>query len=132
MPAGDGTLGRKVIFTWNGAPVEGVREKGLACAGEAINVSDDDANGVRQLLDEPGEDTIDISLSGVTKSDVLAAAWHDRTKRIGAVTMTYPNGRVVAGDFYLASYNETGAYNDAMTFEAALQNTGDVSFTPGV
>lgn len=132
MPAGDGTLGRKVIFTWNGATIDGVREKGLNCAGEPINVSDDDADGVRQLLAEPGEDTIDISLSGVIKSDVLAAAWHDRASRIGAVTMTYPNGRVISGDFFLTSYNETGAYNDAMTFEGALQNTGEITFTPGV
>lgn len=130
MPAGTGTLGRKVVFTWNGATIEGVREKGVACAGEPINVSDDDSDGVRELLDEPGESTIDISLSGVSKDETLATDWH-AGDRIGAVTLTYPNGRVVSGDFFLASYSETGAYNDAITFEAALQNTGAVTFTAG-
>lgn len=131
MPAGDGILGRKVIFKWNGAVLAGVREKGVACAGEPVNVSDDDANGVRQLLSEAGETTTDVSLSGVLKSDVLAAAYHSGN-RIGAVEITYPNGRVLAGDFFLASYNETGTYNDAVTFEAALQDTGGVAFTPGI
>lgn len=130
MPAGDGTLGRKVAFTWNGTAVEGVREKGIACAGEPINVSDDDSNGVRELLDEAGESTIDISLSGVTKSDALASDWF-AGNRLRAVTLTYPNGRTISGDFFLASYNETGPYNDAMTFEASMQNSGDVTFVAG-
>jgi predicted secreted protein len=130
MAAGDGTLGRKIILTVNGSEVAGVREKGIACAGEPINVSDDDADGVRQLLDEPGESTIDISMSGVLKSDVLAALWFSAVK-IAAISITYPNGRVVAGDFFLASYNETGAYNDATTMECAWQNTGAVTFTAG-
>lgn len=131
MPAGDGTLGRKIIFTWNGETVDGVREKGIACAGEPINVSDDDSDGIRQLLDEAGESTVDISLSGVLKSEVLATDWF-AGDRVGAVTMTYPNGRVISGDFFLASYNETGTYNDATTMEASLQNTGEVGFVAGV
>jgi len=131
MPAGDGTLGRKIIFTWNGATVDGVREKGIACNGEPINVSDDDADGVRQLLSEAGEDAVDISLSGVLKSEVLAAAWFSRTDRIKAVTITYPNGRVISGDFMLVTYNETGTYNDATTFEGSLQSTGEVGFVAG-
>ncbi|KRR16866.1 phage tail tube protein [Bradyrhizobium retamae] len=131
MPAGDGTLGRKIIFTWNGSTIAGVREKGIACAGEPINVSDDDSDGIRELLSEAGESTIDISLSGVLKDETLAADWFARN-RVRAVTITYPNGRVISGDFFLASYNETGTYNDATTMEAALQNTGEVTFTPGV
>lgn len=130
MPAGNGTLGRKIIFTWNGETIDGVREKGIACAGEPINVSDDDSDGVRELLDEAGESTVDISLSGVLKSETLATDWM-AGDRVGAVTMTYPNGRVISGDFFLASYNETGTYNDATTFEGALQNTGDVTFVAG-
>ncbi len=131
MPAGDGTLGRKIILTVNGSVVAGVREKGLACAGEPINVSDDDANGIRQLLDEAGESTVDLSMSGVLKGDVLAAIWFSTTK-IAALSLTYPNGRVISGDFFLASYNETGTYNDATTMEAAWNNTGEVGFVPGV
>jgi predicted secreted protein len=130
MPAGDGTLGRKIIFTWNGATIDGVREKGIACAGEPINVSDDDSDGVRELLEEAGENTIDISLSGVLKSTALKQDWFNGNV-LRAVTMTYPDGSVLAGDFFLASYNETGAYNDATTFEGALQNSGAVTFTPG-
>ena len=131
MPAGDGTLGRKVIFTWNGAPILGVREKGVACAGEPINVSDDDSDGVRYLLTEAGERTVDISLSGVLKSETLPTDFHQNSP-LRAVTLTYPNGRIISGDFFLASYSETGAYNDAITFEGSLQSSGPVSFTPGI
>lgn len=130
MPAGDGTLGRKILFTWNGSAIAGVREKGIAIAGEPINVSDDDSDGWRELLDEAGENTIDISLSGVLKSEALITDWVNGD-RVRAASLTYPNGRVISGDFFLASYNETGTYNDATTFEGSLQSTGEISITPG-
>jgi len=130
MAAGEGTLGRKIILNVNGSTLAGVREKGLACAGEPINVSDDDADGVRQLLSEAGESTIDINISGVLKGDVLAAIWFSAT-RIATLSLTYVNGRVVSGDFFLVSYSETMTYNDATPFESAWQDTGGVTFTAG-
>jgi predicted secreted protein len=130
MPSGDGTLGRKIVLTWNGAAIEGVREKGIALAGEPINVSDDDSDGWRELLSEVGENTVDISLSGVIKSTALKVDWFAGT-RTRAVVITYPDGSIIAGDFMLASYNETGPYADATTFEGALQSTGEITYTPG-
>ena len=38
---------------------------------------------------------------------------------------------LVRGDFYLATYSETNPYKDAVTFEASLQSTGPVAYTPG-
>ena len=34
------------------------------------------------------------------------------------------------GTFYLASYSETGTYNEATVFEAELQSSGVVTYTP--
>jgi predicted secreted protein len=130
MPAGTGTLGRKIIFKWNGATIPGVREKGAAVNGEPVDTSDDDSSGWRELLDEPGSRSVDISLSGVTKSDVLRIVAYSNSKT-GAATIEYPDGGIVNGDFHLATYSETGPYNDAQTFEASLQSTGAVTYTPG-
>lgn len=129
-----GLIGRKIVFTWKGAEIDGVREKGLSLSGEAIDISADEDDGVRSLLGDSSQDQLDLSLNGVTKNDTLMRAWMegkaDTTKKIGAVTLTWPDGRSISGDFRLNSYTETGTYNDAVTFEATLQSTGAWVYVP--
>jgi predicted secreted protein len=132
MPAGTGTLGRTIILKWNGAKIGGVREKSLAINGEPVDVTDDDSSGYRELLAEDGSKSIDIGVSGVTKSTVLRAAkLAGGAATIGAVTLEYPDGSILSLDCKLASYNETDPYQDAVTFEASLQSTGAYSYIPG-
>lgn len=125
-----GFYGRKVLFTWDGAAIDGVREKSLTLNGEQANVSSDEDDGVRHLLAEDDEFSVDFELSGVTKSRVLRAA-----KLNGAIqetlVITYPNGDVITGTFNLGAYSEGQPYNDATTFSATLHSTGDVTFTAG-
>lgn len=124
-----GFKGQRITFEWDGEEIPGVREKGISAAGEAVNVTSDENGSWQTLLDEAGEDAVTISISGVTKSDVLRAAWFSRD-RTADVTLTYPNGAVIEGTFFMASYNETGPYNDATTFEAELHSNGEVTYTP--
>lgn len=124
-----GYAGRNITLVWNSAAILGVREKGISIAGEPINVTSDEDNGWRTLLAEAGENQIDVSLSGVTKDTRLKTDWFAGT-RTRAVTITWPNGDTLTGDFYLATLNLTGPYNDAETFEATIQSTGEVVFTP--
>lgn len=127
-------VGRAVTFLWGDAsPQEeilGVREKGIKLNGEPVDVTSDDSDGWRELLTVAAENQVDVSLQGVTKDATLRAAWFgDRT---AAVTLTYPDaGGTITGTFYLASYNETATYNDAIAFEAELQSSGVVTYTPG-
>lgn len=125
-----GYVGRTVAFAWDGAPVLGVREKGLALNGEAIDVSSDEDSGWRTLLATPGQNEVNVSLSGVTKDRRLRDAWFsgNRTK---TATLTYPDGSILSATFYLANYNENNPYNEAVTFDCELQSTGTVSYTPG-
>jgi predicted secreted protein len=124
-----GFIGRKIILTWNGVSVDGVREKGISLNGEPIDVTDDDSDGWRQLLEEAGENQINISLSGVTKDDVLMKDWFAGT-RTRTATLTYPDGRIISGTFFLATFSDTGPYNDATTFEAELQSSNEATYTP--
>jgi TP901-1 family phage major tail protein len=133
------TVGRAVTFLWgDDSPQEeipGVREKGIELSGEAIDITSDDSDGWRELLSVPAQNEVNISISGVTKNTTLEADWFAGT-RTQAATIEYrtPTGTLIAsitGTFYLATYTNTGNYNDAVTFEAELQSTGVVSFTPG-
>lgn len=121
--------GRKIEITWGGAPIPGVREKGVALNGEAIDISSDDSLGWRELLaNDAAENQVNLSISGVTKSFKMKQDWFNGN-RMQTVAITYPDGGVLTGDFYLANYTDTGPYNDAVTFEAELQSSGRVMFS---
>lgn len=127
-----GTLGRAIILKWNGAKIAGVREKSVAVNGEVIDVTDDDANGYRELLDEDGTKSLDIKVSGVLKGTVLRAAKiAGGSSSIAAVTFEYPDGAILSGDFKLATYSESDPFAGAVTFEATLQSTGAYTYIAG-
>jgi predicted secreted protein len=124
-------VGRKIKFRWNGAEVPGVREKGITLNGEAVDVSSDDSGGWRELLADPAENQVEISLSGVTKSHALKADWFGGT-RTRTAEIEYDDSTVISGSFYMGNYSDTGVYNDAATFEATLMSTGVISYSPGL
>jgi len=127
-------VGRAIEFAWGDSSpqtvIPGVREKGIQLNGDPVDVTADDSEGWRTLLSVAAEDQVTISLSGVTKDETLMADWFNGNRQ-QSVTITYPNGRTITGTFFLASYTDTGTYNDAITFEAELQNSGAITFTPG-
>jgi len=125
--------GRQLGFFFGGdSPADevlGVREKGLECNGEPIDVTSDENSGKRTLLENlSAEDQVNISISGVTKDTRIKAAWFsgDRTQ---TCTLNYPDGSSISGTFFLSSYTETAPYNDAVTFEASLMSSGATTYT---
>lgn len=120
--------GRTIELTWSGAAIPGVREKSVALNGEPIDITSDDSLGWRELLStDPAENQVNISVSGVTKSFAMKQTWFSNN-RMRTATITYPDGSVLSGEFYMVSYTDTGPYNDAITFEAELQSSGPVAF----
>lgn len=124
------STGRGIAMTWNAIALAGVRQKAITINGESINISSDEDAGWQTLLAESGEQSVNIALSGVTKAKVLKTDWFAGT-RTRAVVLTYWDGSSISGNFRMADYKETGNYKEAVTFEATLQSTGVVTFTPG-
>lgn len=124
-----GFKGRAIQLTWKGQQVAGVREKGLTLNGEAVDVTSDEDGGWRTTLDESAENSIDLSLSGVTKSSKLKQDWLTNQKS-GVVVLTYPDGSILSFNAFMGNFTETGAYNDATTFELTLNSNGQPTYTP--
>lgn len=126
--------GRQVEFRWgDNSPmdeIEGVREKGIELNGEPIDISSDDDNGWRALLSIAAESQVNISLSGVTKKARLKNDWF-AGNRLQDARMTFPDGAIIFGKFFLASFKETAEYKSAMAFEATIQSSGTITYTPG-
>lgn len=136
-----GFAGRKIILRWGAdesplVAMAGVRTKGIQINNEPIDVTNDDSDGWRTLLEEPGERTLNLSLSGIIidgdlKEVVMGDGNSPPPDLVRHVTLTYPDGGELSGDFFLASYNETGEYNGAATFDLELQSTGEFVYDAG-
>ena len=124
-------VGRNLALTWNGISLTGVREKGIACNGEPVNVTADEDAGWQTLLTVAGEQNVELSISGVVRTRALANDWW-AGNRTRAVVITFPNGAILSFTGYLATYNEAAPYQDAITFDATIQSTGTPTFVPGV
>lgn len=129
-----GRIGRQVAFFFGGnSPgdeILGVREKSLDINGEPIDVTSDEDNGKRTLLDNlSGQDEVNIGINGVTKDTRLKEAIMSGN-RTQICRLEYPNSGVLEGTFFLSNYKETESYKDASTFEATLMSSGIVTFTP--
>lgn len=130
-----GTIGRKIKLYWGdaspGEAIPGVRQKGFAFAGDPIDVTNDDDDGWRTLLDEPGERALNITLAGLVMSPLLKNAYMGTIEdRMQPVRIVYEDGGVLAGDFFLASYSEDAPYKEAVTFSAEIQSSGEFQWTP--
>lgn len=122
--------GNTIALAWNSAPVLGVQEKDLELNGAPIDITSDENSGWRTLLAVSGQDEVNITVSGVAKDNILKTDWFAGT-RTRTASFTYPDGGVITGTFYLASFKEKAPYKDAMTFDATLNSSGPVTYTPG-
>lgn len=132
MSVGAGILGRSITLLLAGQPVAGITTKGFSIANEPVDVSSDDSAGERELLAQAGGRTVDFSISGVTKNLELMRSILVNESKIYTLLYTYTDGSTLAFDGFMASYNATGEYNGAETFDAAFQNSGEPVFTAGV
>jgi len=133
-----GVAGRVVTISRGAVPavVAGVRTKGITVNGTPIDVTTDDSAGWRALLDLSGQNDVNITVGGVVVGPTLRVESLDVASRVQPTEFNIPGAAAIgggkyAGDFFLASYAETGEYNGAMTFTAEFQSAGPVTYTPG-
>ena len=131
MSVGAGMLGREIALTVAGQPIAGVLSKGISIANEPVDVSSDDSGAFRELMAQAGKETIDISLSGVTKNMELERSIITNESKIYALVITYSDGSVLTLDGFVGSYSTTGETATAQTFDASFSSSGTYTFTPG-
>lgn len=125
--------GRELLIKKGVSVIAGVRTKTVTINGEPIDVTSDDDSGFRTLLGSAGLRSIDLSVEGVTKDAVLRAIVAGNSSQLLTdITVEYPNGDTIDGDFYLVNIEESGEYQDAVTFSASLQSSGAFTYTPAV
>lgn len=119
--------GRQEVFVWGGITLC-AREKTLTLNGENIDASDGCSDGFQELLEESGIKSVEISLSGLDKDDILLDAWANGPL-IRAGTYTRKSGAVIAGDFRLNAPTFGAPFNDVATYEATFSSSGEFEYT---
>lgn len=133
-----GVKGRSIVVRRGGVNLAGVRTKSITINGAPIDVTSDDDDGIRKLMDQPGQLDISISVSGIALNETLRNEALSTSDRVAATQFIYTTGFEGSpadthgwiGEFFLASYAETGEYQGAVTFEAEFQSAGAVAYTP--
>jgi len=127
-------VGRAVGLTWGGVAIGGLQSKTMKLNGAPIDVSNDDSDGLRELLIAGGEavlDTksIDLSLSGVVVDETLREDWMngDTAKTL---QVTFASGATLSGTFCMTDYSEKMAYKEAITVDVTFQSSGAWTYTP--
>jgi predicted secreted protein len=121
-------VGREDSWTWGGDAIGGVRSKGLAVSGEPIDITSDDDAGWRKLDTISGQDSVNLTISGIDKDMRLFEDFFagNRTKEV--VFNFAKSGGTLTSEFYLTSLSRTGEYNGAVTYDAELQSSGEAVY----
>jgi predicted secreted protein len=131
MAVGKGFTGRKALLKVGGVGNIPIKTKGLSVSKEGADVTSDTSDGWSTMLAEAGTKSVELTFSGIVENLSLLMSVMTNTSDIYACALTYPDGSVVAGDFFFGSYSDTGETASAYTFEATMSSSGKPTFTAG-
>lgn len=119
---GDGTSGAKIC----------ARSKTLTIGSESIDITQDCDGAFRRLMDEPASRFLDMAVEGVLTQDdwLLQALGTTSNVFLNKYTMVISDVGSITGDFFISNYELGAPHDDAVTFSATVQSSGEWVFTP--
>lgn len=121
--------GRKLLLKKGADIIGAIRTKSFTVNNEPIDVTTDDDDGYRKLLADAASKAIDVSFDGLFEDEDLIAAAEGQ----GSLTATYsielPSGGDITGDFFFASLEINGEYEDAVQLSGEFQSSGEWTYT---
>lgn len=111
--------------------VAGLRAKRLAFNAETVDITDAESSGRwRELLEGTGVQRASISGSGIFKDadsdELVRSAFFNGNIKNWEITI--PDFGVITGLFQLTSLEYSGQHNGEISFEAAMESAGLLSF----
>ncbi len=130
------TAGRLFFIKKDATTIGGLRNVSVTVNGSPINVEDQGDLGFQTLLaDTITGRSIEINGDGLETDQVLrdiAFATSATGKFMSDLTIEFPNGDAVSGDWFFSTYGETGPYEDAQSFTCSFTSDGEWTYTPAV
>lgn len=118
---GDGQSGAKIC----------ARSKTLTIGSESIDITQDCDGAFRKLMDEPASRFLDMAVEGLLTQDdwLLQALDTSSSVFLNEYTMVIPGVGSIVGDFFISNYELGAPHDDAVSFSATVQSSGEWTFT---
>lgn len=117
----------------NGVVLAGLTSKDFNIGATPIEKTNDDDNGWRTNIDDAvGQQSIDISASGVLEDPLIRNIMLNpaTSKTLSDITIRLANGSTIGGTFQFTNYAETGSAPDGrVEFSTSLELSGEPTFT---
>lgn len=128
-----GFNGRQLTIDYDSTTLAGVRTRGFTVSNEYVDVTNDDDEGWRTLLADPGVRSIEATVGGVTTDETLLAAIMTASIEATAVSITLPtdlttNG-TLSGNFLISNFEQNGEHDGEVAFSATFMSTGEITYT---
>lgn len=122
--------GRLAVMSKGATPLAGVKVSKISWAGESIDVTDKDSDGVLTVLAALKSQSVTLEVSGIYTSPVLRdiALTIAQSKLLTDLTFKFSDGLTAAdtitGNFFFNSYEEDNPDDEATTFSASFTSSG--------
>lgn len=124
-------IGRKLKIKRDDTVIAGVQTRSITINNEPVDVTTDDSEGFRELLEDSATRSIDLSVEGLTKDTTLIQHAIDGDGLIESYEIEFEDtGDTITGSFRLNNMEIGAEHEGARTFTAELQSTGEFTFTP--
>lgn len=126
--------GRGLLIKIAATAIAGARVNTMTVDNSPVDITDIASGGFRELANFSGQRSMDLGVSGVWDDKVFRgkALAADSALLLADATLDFADGGDIAGDFFLASYEENGEHDGEVTFTATLQSSGAFTYTPAV
>ena len=135
MAAGKGLLGRDITMTVGGQTIIGIITKDFSISNTAIDVSDDQSSGYRELLAKGGMKSLDLSVSGPVKDYALLDTLFETTQMVACVVDLGDDGGTTESnltfDALISEMTFGGDQGERVEFSATLLSSGTITYTAG-
>ena len=123
LKAGNG--GSPPVF----ATVAGMRTTQMSINGEAVNVTNKDSDGWRELLSGAGVRSVSVAASGIFTGS--AAELRLKTNALGGLIdeyeLSFESGERMRGRFLVTRLDYAGDYNGERNYTLSLESSGEVA-----
>ena len=122
--------GRLAALKKAGTPIGGVKISTLKWAGESIDVTDRDSNGIIELLSTVKSQQLTLDVEGIQKDAVLRDIAMDPTvsKMLTDLSFVFADALAakdtIAGNFFMNGYEDGNPHDDAATFKCSFVSSG--------
>lgn len=118
--------GRDLYLQKNNVTLGGLRTTSISLDGSPVDVTNVGSNGFRTLASFSGSKSITVTADGVWDVGTITDIAFNPSGALLQTDFKLIDGdnQAITGNFFIASYQETGTYNDAITFSVTLESSG--------